>query len=154
MKLRKKRKHQNTLNRMWSIPSWISLNASRARRLAATPSILASSNFCNSSSTPCNFFLGAIIAFLKLLFPLKPPLSMYSTPFQKGPVKITIHYEIKKSKKNQKIKKFIKCFGNFTWAGVRNCSSYLRWVAYGEKSSGKKIATASKKFWGSECHVE
>ena len=43
-----------TLNKIWSIPSWISLKASRARFLAGTSSMLASMIFLNSSSISGN----------------------------------------------------------------------------------------------------
>lgn len=63
-----------TLNKIWSMESWMSLKASRARRLDPTRSMSASRSFCNSSFTPSNFTI-TFATNLKLLARTIPPLN-------------------------------------------------------------------------------
>lgn len=67
--MKKNAKNRTTFNKIWSILSWISLNASRARRLLGASSMLASKISLNSSLIPGNFSFAAAII---LLFPLNP----------------------------------------------------------------------------------
>ena len=91
----------NTLNNKWSIPSWISLKASLARRLAGASSILASKIFCNSLSTPSNFAAGAMGSLLFLPFLGKQTLSLKSKTFEENN---TTHHELKTRKTKTKTK--------------------------------------------------
>lgn len=79
----KKQNKNQTLNNMWSIPSWISLKASRARLLASTWSIFAFKIFFNSLSTPGNpIDLDTLITFLLLFLFLCCTLALNSAPPQ------------------------------------------------------------------------
>lgn len=65
----------HTLNNKWSIPSWMSLKASLARRRAGAWLMSASKILCNSLSTPSNFAAGAMDSLLCQLFLGKQTLS-------------------------------------------------------------------------------
>lgn len=90
-----------TLNKQWSIESWISLKASRARRLAATWSMSASSSFWTPSLIPGNFTAFPIAAaatlFLFLLLWHQTLAQISNTKFHSK--------EEKESKKERKIRK-------------------------------------------------
>lgn len=70
--MKKNAKNRTTFNKIWSILSWISLNASRARRLLGASSMLASKISLNSSLIPGNFSFAAAIILLFSLNPISP----------------------------------------------------------------------------------
>lgn len=138
--MKKNAKNRTTFNKIWSILSWISLNASRARRLLGASSMLASKISLNSSLIPGNFSFAAAIILLFSLNPISPAPKLLALVLNQ------LHVIVKITKKT-KVNAFLGfCFkyhvkGAVTADLKAKFGKYINYIFFFKKKKRRKIWT-------------